>query len=186
MPVTITIQELPASAMPRLGEIDRSEHIRTLYAYRDNQLIPRQVDIQVQGWPPGQVASIIAACEPELAAGGTLFGALDGDTLAGIAVLGNRWILGDQLQLVLLHVSSAYRRQGIAQRLFNAAAERARQNGAKAMYISATESESAVNFYLSQGCRVAEQVDPDLYALEPLDIHFVKPLPADPTTTPDS
>ncbi len=49
----------------------------------------------------------------------------------------------------------------------------ARQAGSSQMYISSTPSASAVGFYLSQGCRLAEEVDPELYALEPEDIHLI-------------
>ena len=41
------------------------------------------------------------------------------------------------------------------------------------MYISATPSEHTINFYLRQGCVVASEVDPELFALEPEDIHLV-------------
>ena len=82
----------------------------------------------------------------------------------------------DQIQLVLLHVSRAYRRQGIAARLMDEVVTLARERGAAYLYISATESRSAVGFYLSQGCELAQDVDPELYALEPNDIHFVKRL----------
>jgi hypothetical protein len=34
----------------------------------------------------------------------------------------------------------------------------------------------AVGFYLAQGFRPAEEVDPDLFAQEPEDMHLLKPL----------
>ncbi len=49
----------------------------------------------------------------------------------------------------------------------------ARRRGAKQLYISATQTESAVGFYLRYGCRLAEAVDPALYELEPKDIHLM-------------
>jgi hypothetical protein len=41
------------------------------------------------------------------------------------------------------------------------------------MYISSIPSSSAVGFYLAQGCKLAEEVDAELYALEPEDIHLI-------------
>jgi hypothetical protein len=49
----------------------------------------------------------------------------------------------------------------------------AREAGAVRMYISSIPSSSAVGFYLAQGCKLAEEVDPELYALEPEDIHLI-------------
>jgi hypothetical protein len=43
---------------------------------------------------------------------------------------------------------------------------------ARRLYISATPSENTVNFYLRQGCVLARQIDPELFELEPEDIHL--------------
>ncbi len=53
------------------------------------------------------------------------------------------------------------------------ACEIARETGASQLYVSSTPSSSAVGFYLSQGCRLVEEVDPELSALEPEDIHLI-------------
>jgi hypothetical protein len=52
------------------------------------------------------------------------------------------------------------------------AAVEAKQRGAKRMYISATPSEHTINFYLRLGCKVAPEPDPELFELEPEDIHL--------------
>ena len=54
-------------------------------------------------------------------------------------------------QLASLHVSREHRRQGVATLLLSEACRLARQDGAQTIYVSATPSESAVGFYLSQG-----------------------------------
>lgn len=53
------------------------------------------------------------------------------------------------------------------------ACEIAREAGSRRMYVSSTPSSSAVGFYIAQGCKLAEEVDPELYALEPDDIHLI-------------
>jgi len=45
--------------------------------------------------------------------------------------------------------------------------------GAESMYVSAVPTGSAVEFYLSRGCELANPVHPALYAEEPDDIHLV-------------
>jgi hypothetical protein len=44
------------------------------------------------------------------------------------------------------------------------------------LYVSATPSESAVGFYTGQGFRPTEEVNEELFELEPEDIHMIKPL----------
>ena len=101
-----------------------------------------------------------------------MFGAFDDDLLVGIAVVRPR-LRDDLAQLAFLHVSSGFRRQGIARRLMWEACEIASEAGSSQLYVSSIPSSSAVGFYLSQGCRLAEEVDPELYALEPEDIHLI-------------
>jgi predicted N-acetyltransferase YhbS len=76
-------------------------------------------------------------------------------------------------QLSWLHVSRPHRRRGAASALWQRAVELSRAAGATAMYVSATPTSSAVGFYLQQGCRLADPPHPDLFALEPDDIHLV-------------
>ena len=78
----------------------------------------------------------------------------------------------DQLQLKFLHVSKAYRGQGLGKQLFTLAKTEAHMRGAKRMYISATPSENTVNFYRRLGCVATRELDPELFALEPEDIHL--------------
>ena len=94
--------------------------------------------------------------------------------LVGIVVLDNQRIgkHKDQLQLKFLHVSRSHRQKGLGTRLFELARATARRTGAKRLYISATPSENTVNFYLRLGCAVAEEPDPELFELEPEDIHL--------------
>jgi ribosomal protein S18 acetylase RimI-like enzyme len=172
--VTI-IAKMPPQDLDRLHELDRSEHVTVLYEMQDGVLVSREVDLHVPRWTSEETERRIRSLRPELAEGGVLLGALDGDRLAGVAVLGGK-LRGenrDTLELAFLHVSAAYRRQGIATRLFQEAAALARAREARFLYVSATESGSALGFYFSQGCTLAPQVDPELYALEPKDIHLV-------------
>ncbi len=67
----------------------------------------------------------------------------------------------DQLQLKFLHVSRSYRGRGIGKSLFAQSAHRARELGARQLYISATPSERTIDFYLRCGCTLAGHIDPD-------------------------
>jgi len=52
----------------------------------------------------------------------------------------------------------------------------ARTRGARQMYVSATPSENTIHFYQRRGCLLAALPDPELFALEPEDIHLVCPV----------
>jgi hypothetical protein len=64
----------------------------------------------------------------------------------------------------------------VASALWAAAVKVAATGGAEAMYVSAVPTGSAVGFYLSRGCELAEPVHVALYAKEPDDIHLVCPV----------
>jgi ribosomal protein S18 acetylase RimI-like enzyme len=118
---------------------------------------------------------MVRFCAEHLEAGGVLLGALDGDRLAAVAILRYR-LTESMAHLAFLHVSREYRRQGIAAQLTEEMVRLARLDGARELYVSATESESAVGFYLSQGFRPTDTPHPVLFALEPEDIHMIKEL----------
>ncbi|HHX65905.1 MAG TPA: GNAT family N-acetyltransferase [Chloroflexi bacterium] len=174
------IRQLDIADLPRLREIDRSERIRRIYRFRDGVMEYDEVDFEASRWSEEQIREFIADLTPELESGGVFLGALDGDgpggeTLAGVAVLGNHPLgeRSDLLQLVFLHVSRPYRRRGVASALMDVVCRLARERGARGLYISATESDSAVGFYTGRGARPIEQVDPELFAREPDDIHLL-------------
>jgi ribosomal protein S18 acetylase RimI-like enzyme len=159
----------------RIAEIDRSEQVTRGYCYRSGKLEVEAVDWRVPRWfADGAEHSVQANVEsltPILKQGGTLFGAFDGGLLVGVMVY-RPHLTQDMAQLAFLHVSNGYRRQGIATRLTGECIRRARADGAEQLYVSATPSESAVGFYQSQGFELVDKPHPELYALEPEDIHM--------------
>jgi predicted N-acetyltransferase YhbS len=172
------IRPLERQELPRLWEIDRREYIASIYRLVDGALVLDRHDFEVPGWAPGNrehQEPILLDC---LEHGGSAWGAFEGDVIAGGAVLERRFMgsAKDTLQLKWLHVGRDYRKQGLGTALFEKAGEAARALGAAKMYISATPSENSVDFYIRRGCRLATEVDPELFALEPEDIHLECPL----------
>lgn len=170
----IGIRPLARHELPDLWTIDRAEVIEGMYRQQGSELVRRAERHDVRGWPPGErelYEPMLIDCFDR---GGIFTGAFAGPTLVGAAVLDNRFIgrAGDRLQLKFLHVSRAHRRTGLGRTLFERAVARARECGARGLYISATPSENTVRFYLGLGCRPTTDPDPDLLALEPEDIHF--------------
>lgn len=173
----IEYKRMNTSDVDRIAEIDRSEHVTLGYSVREGNLVAEEVDWRVPRWfetgPEHSVETLVEFLSPSLRRGATMWGAFDRDRLVGVMVY-RRDLAEDMAQLVFLHVSNGYRRQGIASRLTAECIGMAKRDGAKRLYVSATPSESAVGFYQSQGFRLIDKPNPELYALEPEDIHMFK------------
>jgi len=157
-----------------IWQIDRSEIIEAVYYLVDGSLVLRPEHHDAKGWPPGKSEKdtpILEACYDR---GGWFYAFFDNQKPIGVVVLENRFIgkSKDKLQLAFLHVSNLYRDKGLGKQLFNAAATEAHRRGAKDLYISATPSEHTINFYLRLGCTVTAAPEPELFELEPEDIHL--------------
>ena len=173
----IDVRVLPADRIGLIAEIDRSEHIDTLFEVRAGELTSHPVEIDVPRWTsqgsgPHSVQSVLGFLEPLLQRGATFLGAFDQEQLAGVAIVEERFE-GDMAWLVFLHVSNAYRRRGVGTALWTEAVERARSAGSHGMYVSATPSASAVGFYLQRECKVTATPHAGLFEKEPEDVHLV-------------
>ena len=168
------IRKLERHEIRDIWSIDRAEVVDRVYYREGNELVLKSEHHDVKGWPPGEPernGPILLDCFDH---GSTFVGAFDGKTLIGVMVLESRFIgrERDQLQLKFLHVSRRHRGAGVGCTLFDMAVAEARVLGARRLYISATPSENTVRFYLGRGCRVTEDIDATLFALEPDDIHL--------------
>lgn len=174
----IAYRLLTAEDESRLREIDRSETIDLIYEMQDGVLTEKAVSNECPAWSAGQLKEIQDRFRYELENGGMAVGAFDGDALAGFGVLAHKFRgeNADRLHVDLMYVSRAYRRRGIGTRILDDLSAEARRRGAKYLYISSTETRSAVSFYRSVGSRLAEEADEELLSKEPLDIHMLKEL----------
>ena len=170
----ITGRPLRRKDIEQVWTIDRSEVIEHVYSYESGTLVLKAEYHDVAGWPPGKAETETPLLIDCLDRGGWCYGLFDDAKLIGAAILDGRFMgrKQQQLQLTFLHVSNAYRKQGLGRRLFTLAKAEARARGATGLYISAAPSENTVNFYRRLGCVVTQEVDPDLFALEPQDIHL--------------
>jgi predicted N-acetyltransferase YhbS len=142
------IRPLERQEIGDLWSIDRAEVVDHVYRYQEGELVLHPEHHDTRGWPPG---------EP-------------GQYELGRAL--------DQLQLKFLHVGRSHRGAGLGRRLFDLAVARARELGARRLYVSSTSSENTVRFYLRRGCRLTDEPDAHLFALEPEDIHLELDIPA--------
>lgn len=175
----ITSRELTRDEIEAIWSIDRREVIEAIYYREGEALVLKPEYYDMTGWPPGEAEKYTPLLEASYDQGGWFYGLFDDQRLIGIAVLDTH-LIGkdrDQLQLKFMHLSLAYRGQGLGELLFEKATAEARRRGARGLYISATPSENTINFYLRMGCSVSSSPDPELFELEPEDIHLEYQLP---------
>jgi predicted N-acetyltransferase YhbS len=158
----------------QIWAIDRREVIDHIYYFENGQLVLKPEHYEMQGWPPGEQDIYTPLLYDCFDRGGFFYGAFEAGRMIGVVILESKFIgpRHDQLQLKFLHVSQAYRKKGLGKLLFEQAAAQAKAMDAKKLYVSATPSENTINFYLRRGCVVTLEVDPDLFVLEPKDIHL--------------
>ncbi|MFC5528308.1 GNAT family N-acetyltransferase [Cohnella yongneupensis] len=171
----ITYQTLQRDQVNKLLEIDRSEYIDFIYELRNQHLMEVQSGHECPTWTEEMMGEIQQRFLYEMDNGGMAIGAFDGQMLIGFGVLAHKFRGKDlnKLQVDLMYVSRNYRRQGIGTRIFNLLSEEARIRGAKSLYISSTETRSAVFFYKSNGSKLTSEIDDELFNKEPKDIHMV-------------
>lgn len=179
----MTIRELAREELGRIWSIDRAEVIENVYHHEGDRLVLKPEYYDMKGWPPDEAEAYGPLLLDCFDRGGTFYGAFEDGRLVGVAVLESRFIgrAGDQLQLTFLHVSRKHRQAGLGRRLFDLTAARARELGARRLYVSATPSENTVHFYLHLGCRATGEIDAALFEREPDDIHLEYVIPEEAT-----
>ena len=174
---TIEVRELGAKGIRFIREIDRSEHVDTWYTVEAGQIVGESVEWEIPSWDAEgndshSVARLISELGPIVEGGASLLAAFVDNQFAGIAIVDPSFE-DDFAWFAFLHVSREYRRRGVASALWASGAESAVKRGATSIYVSATSSGSAVGFYTTRGCQLANPPHPALFAKEPEDIHFV-------------
>jgi len=176
----IAYRVLDPHELARVGEIDRTEQIDALYVQHGEELEVVTGDFSAPPWRTEgggehSVAHQVEECERWLAAGGTAIGAFAGERLVAIGVVVPH-VRDRTAQLAYLHVSGGFRGQGIGRRLSDELDRLARAAGDTTMVVSATPSANTVAFYRRRGYDPTATPLPELYALEPDDVHLEKPL----------
>ncbi len=169
-----TGRELLREEIEQVWSIDRREVIENIYRFEHGALTLTPRHLEVSGWPPGEAEKYTPILLDCFDRGGWFHGLFDDGRLIGVVVVDSKFLgaYTNQLQLKFLHVSNSYRGCGWGTKLFELAKATARERGARQLYISATESENTVNFYMRLGCVLARELDAELFELEPEDIHL--------------
>ena len=166
------------SEIELLRQINRGESVEQIYYIRDDQLVLEEEHWDVPDWPPDEKTNRIRKLQEQFDEGAVFYGAFAGQELAGMGFLTDQPISSGDARLNLkgLWVSRPYRKQGVGRMLVRLMEQEAREKSAKAVYISSTPSKNTVQFYFSLGYELTKEVDPNLFAEEPEDIHLERKL----------
>ncbi len=180
----ISYRQMSAGELSKIADIDRAEVVHGAFEHLEGQLVLTRVTWDIPGFfKEGEgehtVAEQIAFCRRHLAAKGILVGAFAGEELVGIGLVTPE-IRPGMAQLAYLQVSAPYRRRGIATVITQRLLGLARAQGATNVYVSATPSQPTVAFYQKFGFSPAAEPLPELYELEPEDIHMTLDLFSSP------
>ena len=175
----IEYRALENEELVRVGEIDRTEYIDTLYVQHGVELEAVAGEFSASPWTDDggehSVAHQIETCERLVAAGGTAIGAFAGNRLVGIGIVVPH-VRDGVGQLAYLQVSDGHRGEGIGRHLSDELDRIARAAGDTTMVVSATPSVNTVRFYLACGFEPTAAPLPELLELEPEDVHMEKRL----------
>lgn len=180
MGTPIEFKRLARAELSSVAEIDRTERIDLLYEQHGTELEERRGNWNSPAWDPRgrgdhSVEAQRHAVEHYVDAGGIALGAFAEGRLVGIGVVVPHLRPGIA-QLAFLHVSKAFRATGIGRRLSDELDRIARDAGDAEIVVSATPSGNTVRFYLNRGYQLMALPLPELYELEPEDVHMRKAL----------
>src|SRR5690554_1015959 len=149
---------------------DRYQEVRKCWRKEDKEWVLKDIQFTEQ-WGPDEYKFLIKCLKNTIESGGTVFGAFKDKILVGFASLDNLFFGSkkDYLQLSSIHISNGYRGNGIGKRLFILVCKKAKEIGAKKLYISAHSSQETQSFYKAIGCKEANEYNESLVAKEPYD-----------------
>ncbi|WP_188653958.1 GNAT family N-acetyltransferase [Pontibacillus salipaludis] len=159
-----------------LIEFNRFQETKSVW-YTTNQTdVNIKTDSFIDDWSVDQKKDISLYLKKCIDEGGGVVAAFVGDQVVGFANVENR-LFGSKNQYVplpFIHVSNSYRGEGIGKQLFYQCCEIAKDLGAEKIYIGAHPAVETQRFYQSVGCKLAQEMNEEIYQKEPLDLQLEK------------
>ncbi|NOW97544.1 GNAT family N-acetyltransferase [Mucilaginibacter sp. SG564] len=170
----IIYRDLHSAELHRIAEIDRAEEILERYYMQNGELQLRPDQQIVTHFDKDELEEIIRRQHKLIDTGGRVIGAFNQNTLVGVASVEGvkRGARNNYLKMDILYVSKNIRGQKAGQNLLEQCKIIAKNLGAEKLYISATPTKNTVDFYLKNDAVITKEINPELFALEPEDIHL--------------
>jgi GNAT superfamily N-acetyltransferase len=169
----LDVRTLDPDDLGHLASIDPTETGAFVYRVEEGAVVRVPETWRRPPWNEEHLRHHTWEARRVLGLGGVVLGAFDGGLLVGYATLRPDLEPG-VAQLADMQVSHSHRRRGIARRLIEEVIRRAREGGAGRLYVSSCPSESAVGLYRSLGFGLVDKPHPDLFELEPEDVHMIR------------
>ncbi|OLS20055.1 MAG: hypothetical protein HeimC2_39100 [Candidatus Heimdallarchaeota archaeon LC_2] len=168
------IRQLKKDEFHKFNQIDRREIISKIYKHRDGKLVLEDEYYDVPEWTSSMKQEFVDSFIELDQRGGFVYGVFEDDKMVGMGTLDVKFIgkHKDLLQLAGLWVSTQYRYKGIAGKLVDHMKNKARNLGAKKLYVSATPSFNTIEFYKNRAFILTKDLDKTLFEKEPEDIHM--------------
>lgn len=153
-----------------LKDFNRYQEVKRCWRKENGKWVLKDIPFTEQ-WDDVKKADKIASFIWCIEHNGYVYGAFEKNHLIGFGTIESEFFGHNKeyIQLGMLHASYEHRNKGIGKRLFIALAEKARQIGAKKLYISAHSSEESQAFYKAIGCIEAIEINQTLAEEEPCD-----------------
>lgn len=125
----------------------------------------------IDDWTEADYQVLVSCLRRTATKGGLVYGAFRDGSLKGFVSVEPELFGGEEryLDLSSLHVSQDMRREGMGTKLFLAAREWAREQGAGKLYISAHSAVESQAFYRRMGCVEAKVYNQEHVSREPYD-----------------
>lgn len=141
---------------------------------KHNDLLIMKTDSFVDDWDDDKKLSVIQSLRACIHAGGSVIGVYHQiDLIAFANVESTRFgIHNEYVELPYIHISHDLRGSGIGKKIFGICCEKAKQLGAKKLYIAAHPSIETQHFYRQMGCTLASEINAQILNKEPLDLQM--------------
>ncbi|WP_214749544.1 GNAT family N-acetyltransferase [Exiguobacterium sp. s189] len=157
-----------------LTTFDRFQETHRIYAVDSNGELYQKDEHYIDEWDDAKKQQIIDILNYYIDRGGVVVAIQKSETLLGFAGLDGHLLgtEGQYLNLGFIHVSRPCRGQGIGKVLFERVCQAAIERGTKKLYIGANPAVDTYHFYEAMGCILAEEIVPEIYKEEPLDLQL--------------
>ena len=156
-----------------LDHFNRFQETTKAWAIRQGELTLEDNSF-IDDWDIEKKKAVIKSLKHCLAIGGIVLGAYQNNNLIGFAnVEGTLFGSANQyLELSYIHVSNSIRKTGIGRKLFMLCCKKAKLKDAKKLYISTHPTQESQAFYKAMGCVLTQEINPEIFRREPLDIQL--------------
>lgn len=169
---TISYKELTKNEieLSLFSSFNRYQEVKKCWRKENEEWVLKDISFTEQ-WGLEEYEYLIECLKNTIETGGTVYGALKNKTLVGFTSLEKQFFGSkkEYLQLSCIHTSYDNRGKGIGKKLFVLVCEKAKEMGAKKLYISAHSSQETQAFYKALGCVEALEYNESLVAKEPYD-----------------